>query len=178
MTLPLFVGADDAATAADFRNKIRAYIRDTPAANALLDGEETPDLLIDFALDLALDDFNTSPPLIGSFKLRNHPSQSIILIGAIIWILQSAGLQQSRNQLDYASGGITVASSNKTPLYQSWLNIFMQAYESKKANLKKSLNAEMAYGGVASEYTQVNFGGNLSYFGMDSVTLVQNGLFL
>lgn len=178
MSLPLFSGATQQAVAVDFRNKIRAFIRDTPATNALLGTEETPDLLIDFALDLTLDDFNTSPPLIGQFNLYSHPSQSLVMLGAIIWILKSAGLQQSRNQLDYASGGITVASSNKTPLYQSWLNIMMQEFEAKKANLKKSLNAVMAYGGISSEYSQVNFGGNLIFAGMDSVNMVRNGIFI
>lgn len=178
MSLPVFKGTTQDAVALDCRNKIRAFIRDTPATNALLGTEETPDILIDFALDLTLDDFNTSPPLIGQFQLASHPSQSLILMGAIIWILKSAGLQQSRNQLDYASGGITVASSNKTPLYQSWLNIMMQEYEAKKANLKKAINAEQAYGGVSSEYVQVNFGGNLVFFGLDSVNMVRNGIFI
>jgi len=164
--------------ARDFRHKIRRFIRDTPAANALLDGHETSDTLIDFALDLTLDDFNSTPPLIGQFQLAFHPSQSLVMLGAIIWILKSAGLQQSRNQLDYASGGITVATSNKTPLYQSWINIMMQEYEAKKLNLKKAINAEQAYGGVNSEYVQINFGGNLVFFGLDSVNMVRNGIFI
>lgn len=176
--LPVFQGADQAAIATDCRNKVRAFIRDTAAQNALLDGEETPDVLIDFAIDLTLDDFNTSPPLIGNFQLAYHPSQSLILLGAVCWILKSAGLQQSRNQLDYASGGITVAVSNKTPLYQSWINIMMQEYEAKKANLKKAINAEQAYGGISSEYMQINFGGNLIFMGLDSVNMVRNGIFI
>ena len=178
MTLPLFDGDSNSAVALDCRTKIRSFIRDVPAANALLGTQETPDILIDFCIDLALDDFNTSPPLIGSYNMKNHPSQSILMIGAIIWILKSAGLQQSRNQLDYASGGITVAASNKTPLYQSWLSIFMQEYEAKKANLKKSINAEQAYGGVESEYMSVNFGAGLSFYGAGSVNMVRDGIFM
>jgi hypothetical protein len=169
--VPLF------ASKADFVVKCRDFIRDVPALNALLDGVETSDTLIGFSLELALDDFNTSPPLIGNYQLETHPSQSLILMSTILWILKSAGLMQSRNQLDYSAGGLTVATSNKTPLYQSWINIFMQEYEAKKANLKKSINAEAAYGGVHSEYTQVNFGGGLLY-GLDSVNLVRNGVFI
>lgn len=176
--LPLFSGATQGAVQAAFLTKCRAYIRDIPAMNALLDGVETSDTLIEFCLDLTLDDFNTSPPLIGQFTLWSHPSQSLVLIGTMLWILKSAGIQQSRNQLDYASGGITVATSNKTPLYQSWINILMQEYEAKKANLKKAINAEQAYGGVSSEYSQVNFGGSLVFFGMDSVNMTRNGIFI
>lgn len=170
--MPLFADKASAIT------KIRDFIRDTPALNALLDGVETSDTLIEFCLEMALDDFNTSPPLIGTFDLVGHPSQSLILAGTVSWILKSAGLGQSRNQLDYSSGGVTVASSNKTPLYQSWVNLFMNEFEAKKANLKKSLNAEQAYGGIFSEYAAVNTYGGLPYFGASHVALVRNGVFL
>lgn len=156
----------------------RAFIRDNPNTNALLDGQETDDTLIGLCLDLAMDDWNSSPPLIGNYALESHPSQSLILICTVLWILKSAGIMQSRNQLDYASGGITIATSNKTPLYQSWINLLMQEYEAKKANFKKAVNAEMAYGGISSEYVQVNFGGNLMFMGLDSVNLVRNGIFI
>lgn len=170
--MPLFTDKANAVT------RIRQFIRDEANLNALLNGVETSDTMIDFSVDLALDDFNTTPPLMGNFTLENHPSQSLILTGTVLWILKSAGILQSRNQLDYASGGVTVAVSNKTPLYQSWINLMLQEYEAKKANLKKSLNAEQAYGGVSSEYTQINFGGNLVFFGLDSVNLVRNGIFI
>jgi hypothetical protein len=166
------------ANKTEFISKCRSYIRDEPNLNALLNGVETSDTLIDFSLELALDDFNTTPPLIGNFQLTTHPSQSLILLATIIWIIRSAGILQSRNQLDYASGGITVAVSNKTPLYQAWIAAMMQEYEAKKANLKKAINAEQAYGGVSSEYVQINFGGNLVFFGLDSVNLVRNGIFI
>lgn len=162
----------------EFEQKIRDFIRDEPNLNALLDGQETSPTFIKFAGELALDDFNTTPPLIGTFNLSSHPSKSLLLLATIIYILKSAGILQSRNQLDYASGGITVATSNKTPLYQSWIQLMMNEYEAKKANLKKAINAEAAYGEISSEYVQINFGGNLVFFGLDSVNLVRQGIFL
>ncbi len=139
---------------------------------------ETSPTLLEFCLELSLDDFNTTPPLLGTYNISNHPSHTLVLLGTVIWVLKSAGILQSRNQLDYASGGITIATSNKTPLYQSWINLMMQEYEAKKANLKKSINAEQCYGGISSEYVQINFGGNLVFFGLDSVNLVRNGIFI
>lgn len=165
-------------TEADFLFKTREFIRDKPDLNALLDSVETSDFLIEMARDLTIDDFNNTPPLIGSFQFSTFPSDHLLLMGTIIEILKSAGLLQSRNQLDYVEGGLSVQTSNKTPLYQSWISMLMQEYEQKKAMLKKSTNAESAYGGVSSEYVQVNFGGNLVFFGLDSVNLVRNGLFL
>lgn len=170
--MPLFASRDEAIA------QTRAFIRDNPSTNALLNGVETDDALIGLCVDLAMDDWNTTPPLMGNWELQYHPSQSLLLICSVLWVLKSAGIMQSRNQLDYASGGITIATSNKTPLYQSWINLLMQEYEAKKANLKKAINAEQAYGGIGSEYTQVNFGGNLMFMGLDSVNLVRNGIFV
>lgn len=155
----------------------RDYMRDKPELNALLDQPETSDALMKLSRDLTIDDFNTSPPLIGNYTLSGFPSDYLLMMGTIIQILKSAGLLQSRNQLDYVEGGLSVQTSNKTPLYQSWIAILMQEYELKKANLKKSLNAEACYGGVYSEYAQTNFGGSL-FFGLDSVNLVRSGMFL
>lgn len=171
MVSKLFASVDDAA------GRVREFMRDEANFNALLAGQETSGPMMKFAVELAIDDFNSSPPLIGDFKIDTHPSHSLLLMGAVIWVLKSAGIIQSRNQLDYASGGVTVALSNKTPLYQSWINAFMQEYEAKKGNLKKSLNAEQAYGGVHSEYVNVNFGAHIGYIGMDSLSLVRNGIF-
>lgn len=170
--MPLFADRDQAIA------QTRAFLRDNPNTNALLNGVETDDALLGLCVDLAMDDWNTTPPLMGNWQLEHHPSQSLLLICAVLWVLKSAGIMQSRNQLDYASGGITIATSNKTPLYQSWINLLMQEYEAKKANLKKAINAEQAYGGISSEYVQVNFGGNLMFMGLDSVNLVRNGIFI
>ena len=54
---------------------VRAYIRDEANVNALLDGQETSDTLIELCAELALDDFNVTPPLIGNYTLDTHPSK-------------------------------------------------------------------------------------------------------
>ena len=172
-TVPLRFSDPDA-----FVQKVRDFMRDESSFNALLDGRETSSTLIEFSAELALDDWNSTPPLIGRFTLSSHPAPSMLLLATVIWVLKSAGILQSRNQLDYAAGGVTVASSNKTPLYQSWINAFMQEYEAKKLNIKKAINAEAAYGSVSSEYVQINFGGNLIFFGLDSVNLTRQGIFI
>ena len=165
-------------TEAQFLSKTREFLRDKPELNALLDSVETSDFLITLSRDLTIDDFNTTPPLIGNFTFFGFPSDYLLLMGTLVQIFKSAGFLQSRNQLDYAEGGLTVQTSNKTPLYQSWINFLATDYEIKKLQLKKSINAESTYGSVSSEYVQVNFGGNLVFFGLDSVNLVRNGIFI
>lgn len=142
----------DTYTREQFVERVRVYMRDTPATNALLDDVETSQTMMDFAVDLAIDDFNTTPPKIGTWTYTTFPSLELLLYGTIIHVLQSAGLLQSRNQLTFVDGGIQVATSDKTPLYQSWINTFKQNYETLKLRWKKSTNLESCYGGVHSEY--------------------------
>lgn len=172
--------SDDGATTGQrgIIASVRAFMRDNANVNALLDGEETSDTLVELCAELALDDFNVTPPLIGNYTLDTHPSKGLLMLGTVIWVLQSAGILQSRNQLDYAAGGVTVGSSNKTPLYQSWINAFLQVYETKKANLKKAINAEEAFGSISSEYAQTSFGANLSYFGGADVSVIRDGSYI
>jgi hypothetical protein len=131
---------------------VRELLRDKAASNALLDGVETRDLLINMSIELAADDFSNTPPLIGQFTPERVPANMLIL-GTLIWVLRSAGFLQSRNQLEYSDGGIVVRVSDKTSLYQSWIANLIQEYEAKKLTYKKSVNAEQAYGGLHSEYS-------------------------
>ena len=56
-TVPLRFDDADA-----FVQKVRDFMRDESSFNALLDGKETSDTLIEFSAELALDDWNSTPP--------------------------------------------------------------------------------------------------------------------
>ena len=144
--------------------KVRIFMRDQAAFNALLFGEETDDDTIDLCIDMTLDDFMWTTPQIGGYTLDNFPSFYLLIIGTVINVLRSAGILQSRNNLNYSDGGITVASSDKTPLYQSWIDRFYRDYEEKKKKLKMQLNAQKAYGNRWSEYYFMQYG-NYGLFG-------------
>jgi len=146
-----------------FREFVRLYIRDREPYNTLLDGKETGDQLVELCIALAIDEFNTTPPLIGTYTFQSFPSSWLLLYGTVVEILTSAGILQSRNQLNYSDGGITVSVSDKAPLYQSWINRMSGMYEMRKKAIKTQLNLDQAWGGVQSEYWTVAYGGGLYY---------------
>jgi len=145
---------------------VRAKLRDYPELNRLVAGQETSDRQIAFAMMEAIDDFNTTPPLIDSFTLENFPSISLLVNGTIIYVLESVGLLQTRNQMNYSDGqGVQVGVNDKTPMLMQWINLFRGQYEQKKMRLKQAINLKGALnqGGVPSEYAFVNgFFDNLS----------------
>ena len=137
--------------------QVRSFLRDHPEVNALLDGEETGDPLLELFLDMAIDDWNSTPPLLGPIQVTNHPSRSMVILYVCAMCLWSAAIMQARNNLAYSDGGISVQTSDKSSIYQQLSAQLMQRYEYMKMRLKKSQNAEMAYGGLLSEYSLTTF---------------------
>lgn len=138
---------------------IRAKLRDYPELNRLIEGRETSDREIAFSIMEAIDDFNSTPPLIGAFNLENFPSMSLLIRGSIINILESVGLLQTRNQMSYSDGqGVGVGISDKAPMLMNWIQLYQGQYEQKKFRLKQALNLSGALNGsgVPSEYTLIN----------------------
>lgn len=140
------------------RKLLRLFLNDTPELNRLIRREESTDEKLDLAMDLATDDYNITPPMLGVSSLSNFPSLYLLIYGSTIQVLRSAGILQSRNELAYSSGGVSVRIFDKTQLYQSWINQFIAEYERKKQNFKISTNINNAMaGGVASEYSILNY---------------------
>lgn len=140
----------------NFVNQVRSFLRDYKELNRLVTGVESSNRQIVWAVFDALDDYNTEPPFT-SFSIRNFPSKSLLIRGTVISLLQSVGLLMTRNQITFSDGGIQVGINDKTPLIQSWLQLFMNMYEDKKKKLKVAYNIETAWGGgVFSEYRFVN----------------------
>jgi hypothetical protein len=137
---------------------IRLYLRDFPELNRLISGEETSDRMIAWAVVDALDDFNSTPPFIGNYGLTNFPSLSMLREATVIRVLESVGLLQMRNQMNYSDGGISVSISDKSQFLMGWIQMLRNSYEQKKIRIKSSLNVELAFegGGVHSEYFVVN----------------------
>ena len=138
---------------------IRAKLRDFPELNRLIEGRETSDREIAFAIMESIDDFNMSPPLIGSYSLETFPSMSLLIRGSIINILESVGLLQTRNQMSYSDGqGVQVGVSDKTPMLMNWISLYTNQYEQKKFRLKQAINLGNALNGsgIPSEYQYVN----------------------
>lgn len=156
--MPTTVGTEEQRRRQEVRRLLRLFLNDTAELNRLIRVQESNDEKLDLALALAVDDYNMTPPLLGSQSVANFPSLYLLIYGAAIQVLRSAGLLQSRNELAYSSGGVSVRIFDKTQLYQSWIAQFVAEYERKKQNFKISLNIDAALGaGVSSEYSILNY---------------------
>jgi len=137
---------------------LRKFLRDVDELNKLLDRKESSDNQLELALDMALDDWNFTPPLLNTLDYTNFLSPNMLIRGAAIQILTSAGILYSRSKLDYSDGGITVRVSDQAAEYMAWLNMIINDYERKKLEIKKAYNIAAGWGGVYSEYSQINLG--------------------
>ena len=144
-----------------FVQMMRLWMRDYPQLNRLIRGvESTPRLIVWAALDF-LSDFNQTPPPLGAYTLEQLLDlgyANLARYGTAIALLESVGLLQTRNQLNFSDGGINVGISDKTQLLQSWIQMFRAKYEQDKMKIKISLNIQQILGeaGYHSEYYFIN----------------------
>jgi hypothetical protein len=136
---------------------LRLFMRDTAQLNRLIRKEESDDIMFQFAIDMAISDWNSTNPIIAPVSIGNYPSLYLLLHGGAIQLLKSQGLLQSRNELTYTSGGSSLIRSNKTQYYQSWLMNFGNEYSTKVRNMKLQMNVAQGWGGVVSEYDLIGY---------------------
>jgi hypothetical protein len=140
------------------RRLLRLFLNDTPELNRLIRVQESDDLRLDLALELTVDDYNITTPILTKVTVATFPSLWMLIYGASIQVLRQQGILQSRNELSYSSGGVSVRIFDKTQNYQSWIAQFVAEYERKKQNFKIAQNIAGAMGGgVSSEYAVLNY---------------------
>ena len=137
--------------------RLRKFLRDHDELNKLLDRKESSDQQLKMAIEDALDDWNNTPPLLNAVTFEQHPAPRLLIRGAAIEVLISAGIWHSRNRLSYSDGGITVSVHDKAQEYSGWIGQMRADYERKKTETKKAINMAAAWGGVPSEYSCVNW---------------------
>jgi hypothetical protein len=147
----------------DFVQLVRLYTRDFPELNRIVSGTESSDRQILWAVLDALGDFNGTPPFLGPFQLEDLLSRgqsSLMLRMTTIALIESVGLLQTRNHINYSNGGISVGANDKTPMLMNWLQYFKSTTEQMKQRVKVAFNIEGILGpsnaGVYSEYFAVN----------------------
>ena len=145
-------------TMAELVSMMRMYLRDYPHLNRLIDGEETSDRMIAWAILDAIQDFNTTPPFIGNIGIKSLVSIPMLRDKVVCTVLESLYILQTRNQVNYSDGGISFSISDKGQALYSFIQLLQQRYEMKLAKMKAALNVEMAMSGegVLSEYFVIN----------------------
>lgn len=127
-------------------NMIRKFLRDKPKLNELIRKVENDDEDIIMAIQLAISDWNTTPPFLEPVKLENFPSLDWLILASSMYILESAGVLNYRNELPYNDGGITVSRWSKGPNYIGMAGMFANMVEKKKIEFKIALNYSNTFG--------------------------------
>lgn len=135
---------------------LRMFLNDLEDVNRLLRVEELPDEKLSTAIKLAIDEFNTTPPLVYNVNIAEQfPSMAMLMHGASIYCLKMAGLMHLRNQLSYNDGGIQVAINEKEAQYRQWYSDYRNEWRMWVKEWKVSRNYEDSLGEVRSEYSNV-----------------------
>lgn len=146
-----------------FVQVVREYMRDHPELNRLIAGQETNNRLIAWSVLDAVSLFNISGHqtayTMEQLLAMNH--HYLLLRLTVITILESVGLLQTRNHINYSDGGLNVGVNDKTPLIMNWLQYFKASTQQLLQQVKVSLNISGILGssnvGVHSEYWAINY---------------------
>lgn len=139
---------------------IRRFLRDQPKLNALIKKQETDDDEIKLAINMAISDWNSTPPILSPVGLADFPVFDWLIVASSMFILQSAGVLQYRNELPFNDSGITVNPWSKGPAYTSLAGMWANMVENKKREFKIAINYARTFGIVRSpEYMLWDYSG-------------------
>lgn len=146
----------------DFVQMVRLYMRDFEELNRLVAGEETSDRMIAWSTFDAMSDFNGTPHLTNYTleDLLQRNQHSLLLRMTVCSVIESVGLLQTRNHINYSDGGTNIGVNDKTPLLMNWLSYFKSFVTQQKQRVKVALNIEGILGpsqsGIHSELWAIN----------------------
>ena len=143
-------------SAEQFKSEVRGYLRDFPELNRLISGEESSDRMVEYCIWLAVDEWNTTPPL-SAHTITDFPSRLILLQMTVCHLLTSVGLLKSRNRFIYNDGGFSVQTEEQDVAYTRWIQLLRSQLDPRINRLKVALNINGGYGaGMGSEYGWIN----------------------
>tara|TARA_Y100001938_G_C7915322_1_gene341671 strand:- start:197 stop:667 length:471 start_codon:yes stop_codon:yes gene_type:complete len=146
------MGVSTSPTMSQFISEIRGYVRDFPELNRLISGEESSDRMVEYCTCLAIDEWNTTPPL-SNVGISDFPSRFILLQLTLCHLLTSVGILKSRNRFAYSDGGFSVETEGQDDRYVRWIQLIRSQLEPKILRLKIAKNISEGYGAsVGSEY--------------------------
>jgi hypothetical protein len=142
-----------------YRDALRNFLKDFAPLNRLIEfQEESTNDLLDLYLNMAEGFLNAIPPFIGPFTWATFPIPNLMIHQAAIECLISNSIVQSRNELTYNNGGVTV----KIPDGQRYLHVLQLLYRvtdqeiNALKNIKVAINIQSGYGGVSSPYSYLH----------------------
>jgi len=156
LSRPAIPGAS--ATFNDVVAQVRLFVRDFAELNRLVDGEESSDMMIAFAVMGALSEFSSRPPPLGIYTVEDFISRGWahpLLTGSVAHLLAQVGILQTRNHLPFSDGGLNVAVSDKTPLLQSWIGIMRSQWDPWIRDTKIAENISQMMGSGVGAHSEL-----------------------
>lgn len=133
---------------------VRFFLMDrTASENFLLDSVEFSDEDVNSAITLAVDKYNSTLPMVDYYTPENFPYRYELMLGASASLLRAKGFNYLRNNLDFSTkDGTTVNDRSKGGDYLKLADAMMQEFDNRVTQIKKTKNAEQAYGSVGGVY--------------------------
>lgn len=134
---------------------VRFFLMDrTASENFLLDSVEYTDEDIHSAMQLAVDKYNSTLPMVDVYTVEDFPYRYEMLLGASASLMRSKAINYTRNRLDFSTkDGTTIQDKQKTGEYLSIANLMMQEFDQRITQIKKTKNAEQAFGFTSGPYS-------------------------
>jgi len=131
--------------------QIRSFLADSVENNHLIDGVEFTDERIDLAKMLAVDSYNTLPPI--AVTTNAETIQDTLMLYGTLWHLYSGQVALSaRNQMSYSDGGLTIPIEERYQFYVQMAQMYEQQFKQMATQAKISHNMESAWGEVHTDY--------------------------
>lgn len=119
-----------------FRNRILDL---DPLENVLKGALEFSDEQIAGFIIEALYDINEAEPRRAQYRFDQFPKTSLLLDGAMVFMLRARGLLHLRNQVSYSDAGFSVNLDDKSGYYAQWLSTTAASYYADRKEFKRSL---------------------------------------
>ena len=130
--------------------EVRMYVYDFAPQNYLIDGEEFSDEYINFCLEMAVEEYNSVPPL-SALNPYTFPSKSILLWGTLWKMFSGKAAHLMRNTMSYTDGGLQVPIEERAEMYLSMAGQYQQQFNQAARVLKTQQNMEAGWGSTSSD---------------------------
>lgn len=128
--------------------EIRTELRDMIGLNDLRDELEASDAEILHALVKPVQDWNETPPYIGTHTPESFPYRVQWLHATCGYILRSAAIWYERNKLNVSTAGVSDQERDKLRSYMQIANVYLEEWREFVKSNKISLNWAGFYGSV------------------------------
>lgn len=134
---------------------VRLMMRDYGVNNHLLQKVQFEDKEIYRAIDLAVSQWNSTPPV--SVATWRHIPEHILFLGATRWLMQAESFLQIRNQISVQTDGLGVVGlDDKYQLYYNQMQDLRNEFKAETQERKYADNIATGFGSLGSGYANVS----------------------